>query len=280
MDENIPNPELPAVDLVYARPIHVAARCRTPMAPPVLDQLSRREAGLDLGLVLVVALVLPVGLQEAMTGLITEMPEAPHSAALTVYKGFDALLLIALAGYLMWRQGIAPASFGLQVSRPWRQVLWSVPTVGAVYAVFLVVMVIIMAVVMAMPGLQEDLEHRAEFLDQLPIDNTLDTILLMTQVAIHEELLFRALLIPYLRRITGSWAWAVFISSLLFASLHLAQGWLGAAQILAVGAVLGTFFVLSRSVLAVIIAHFVFNFVQTQMARFLLPWIDEVTESM
>ena len=279
MDESNPPHEGPTVDVIAARPIHLPARVRSLMAPPVLEQLSRREAGLDLGLIVLVALVLPIGPQVFLDGLITDMPDVPH-VFLIIYKAFDALLLIGLAGYLLWRQGIAPASLGLQTSRLGRQVLWSVPTLGAVYAVFVVVMMVIVALVIAEPGFQEDLDHRAKFLDMLPINSTLDTILLMTQVAIHEELLFRALMIPYLRRLTGSWVWAVLISSVLFASLHLTQGWLGAAQILAVGAVLGTFFVLSRSALAVIIAHFVFNFLQTQMARYVLPWVDEVTESM
>jgi hypothetical protein len=48
-------------------------------------------------------------------------------------------------------------------------------------------------------------------------------------------------------------------------------------QILGVGAIFATAFVLSRSLLAVILAHFAFDFLQLQFAK-LLPWAEQLAE--
>ena len=68
----------------------------------------------------------------------------------------------------------------------------------------------------------------------------------------------------------GSWSAAIVISSAIFAVLHFDQGWIGVIQIMGVGTVFAVFFVLSRSLSAVVIAHFTFNFLQFQMMR-LIP---------
>jgi membrane protease YdiL (CAAX protease family) len=71
------------------------------------------------------------------------------------------------------------------------------------------------------------------------------------------------------------WTGAILLSSALFASLHIAQGWLGIVQIFPVGLALAVFFVLTRSLTAVILAHFLFDLVQTQLARLLWPALEK-----
>ncbi len=102
------------------------------------------------------------------------------------------------------------------------------------------------------------------------------TVALLVPVAIHEETLFRGLLIPYLHRVGLGWPVAVLVSAAVFAALHITQGWLALPQIFAVGLILGGFFIWSRSLLAVMIAHFLFDLIQTELARFLLPWAQRV----
>jgi membrane protease YdiL (CAAX protease family) len=64
----------------------------------------------------------------------------------------------------------------------------------------------------------------------------------------------------------------------LFGALHFSQGWIGMLQIVGLAVVLGTCFVLTRSLLAVIVAHFVFDFVQLQLVRVLedLPGLEDL----
>jgi membrane protease YdiL (CAAX protease family) len=112
-------------------------------------------------------------------------------------------------------------------------------------------------------------------LELLPVHSLGLTIALMVPVAVHEELIFRGLLLPYLRRIGWPWWLAIAASSGTFAVLHVAQGWLAIIQVFGISVVLATFFVLSRSLLSVIAAHFLFDVLQTQLARVLLPHIEE-----
>ena len=143
------------------------------------------------------------------------------------------------------------------------------------YGAMIPMIVAITVLVMLRPELQGDLMRRREFMQQIPLQSLGQMVLLLIPVAIHEELLFRGLLIPYLRRVGCGWTGAILLSSALFASLHIAQGWLGIVQIFPVGLALAVFFVLTRSLTAVILAHFLFDLVQTQLARLLWPALEK-----
>ena len=273
-------PELPGV--ISARPISSVALATppAPLRPLDLSPLRFRDAVLDLGLVLAVALVVPFGFQLGALVMVGEDEASfPPVELLIATKWFDVLLVTVLAAYFVYRNGVRPAAFGLQLDRFSLQVLWSLPTLAAVYVAMFGTVVVISTMVILIPGLEQDLLHRTKFLEALPIQDFVATVLLLIPVAIHEELLFRGLLIPYLRRVGGSWTVAILISTAIFAILHITQGWLGVLQIFGVGAVFGIFFVLSRSLTAVIIAHFLFNLLQTQLARFLLPWIENLSKN-
>lgn len=75
--------------------------------------------------------------------------------------------------------------------------------------------------------------------------------------AIGEEMIFRGLVLPILRRWTRSVHWAVWISALLFSMMHLQ--FYGFVPRLVLGALLGYLFVWSRTLWAPIIAHFTNN---------------------
>lgn len=279
MTELPPGAAPSAAEVIAARPVMYAAR---PVAPPPLDltALSRRDAALDLALLLVVALLMPVGFELVAMLTLPETPELSFSNLIVVQKWFDALLLVVLAGYFIWRQRVPAAAFGLLRGRLAIQALWALPTLAVVYAAFLAFAVVVGAFVLLYPELQQDLVRRTEFIGALPLDDTLVAVLLLIPVAIHEELLFRGLLIPYLHRVGCSWPLAVLISTAVFAGLHGHQGWLGIIQVFGVGAVLGASFVLTRSLLAVMLAHFLFDFLQLQLARVVLPWVGQFAQQV
>lgn len=267
----------PDRDIITARPVTCAALPPAP-APLALASLSRRAAALDLLLVLLVTLLVPFGFELSALLVVPEGPDYPVQQIIIIRKWFDALLLIGMAGYLVHRHRLPSSDFGMQAARLGTQVLWALPTLCAIYAVFVCLMLVISAVVLTQPGLESDLARRSEFMRYLPLHDFAGTVLLLIAVALHEELLFRGLLLPYLHRLGCSWAVAILISSTVFALLHVTQGWLGVVQVFGVGAVLGLFFVLSRSLLTVVIAHFMFNLIQTQLVRVLLPWLEEFAQ--
>ena len=252
-----------------------------PWAPRVprldLSSLTRRDAALDLALVLIVGLLVPVGFQIwAALNLASDATADFDFAPIVVNKWFEALSVTALAAYFIYRHNLPASAFGLQPARLGRQLLWSVPTLLSIYTIMIPFVIVTVFFVLTFPETQSDLQHRVDFIQALPIHNLLVTVLLLIPVAIHEELLFRGLLIPYFRRIGLGWVGAVAFSTLIFASLHLSQGWIGALQIIPIGAVLATFFIISRSLTAVIIAHFLFDLLQTQLARLFPSDIDDI----
>jgi membrane protease YdiL (CAAX protease family) len=260
--------------LVMARPITYAR--------PDLDlsYISRADALVHLTFVLLIGLVFPY-LVEALIPL--EPPDADYTdlgPLLIRQKWLAAVLVGAVLYFFVQRRGMRPASFGLRWERSRRQVLWGLATLGSVYGAVLGSSIIVVALFLLFPSVRSDVAQRVEFVEAMPVQNLGATVALLIAVAIHEEVLFRGLMLPYLRRVLGSWWWAGAISALLFAVLHIpGQGVLGGVQILSIAAVLTVFFILSRSLLAVTLAHFLFDLLQFQLAR-LAPDMQQVLEEL
>jgi len=123
-------------------------------------------------LVLVAALVFPFGANLAaylLEGGETARPLETGSLALA--KWFDALLVVWLAAYFVYRQRLTSAAFGLQADGLRRQVLWSLPTLLAMYGAMIPMIVAITVLVMLRPELQGDLMRRREFMQQIPLQS-------------------------------------------------------------------------------------------------------------
>jgi len=271
-------PDKPATEapVIVARPVVRYARGLRRPRPLELLGVSRGAAMLDVLLILFVAVLTPISLEVLAFVL------SPQTAAgvrfdwtLVARKWIEALLLVALLVLLVHRHRLSAAAFGCRTRRLGGQLAWSLPALFGGYVVMLTIGVLLMS----LSGAEKDVAQRVEFLDRLPLDNLWITVLLLIAVAVHEELLFRALLIPLLRRIGLGWIGALLLSTALFAVLHVAQGWMAIAQVFGLGLVFGIVFVLSRSTLAVIIAHFAFDLIQFQVARLLLPWLQRYSES-
>jgi membrane protease YdiL (CAAX protease family) len=275
MPETPPLPD--QTPIAVARPVTsptYAAAATPPPSPLELVDLPRREAGLDLALVLLVAVLVPFAPDAFARLMVEEIPLPQIGSFVILLKWADALLVCGLAAYLLLRHRRSPAAFGIRGDRFGRQLLWGAGTLVGAYAYMACTAVVVFGFMGFFPEIQEDLKHRAEFADKLPVESVAASILLLIPVAIHEEVLFRGLLLPYLRRLTGCWWLAIAISSIIFGLLHLSQGWLGALQIVGLAAVLSACFLLSRSLVAVTIAHFAFDFLQFQLIR-LIPDLDE-----
>ena len=269
---------LPRTDVVEARPVS-RAEPGVPVRPPSpleLPALSRRSAALDLGLIALVALVVPYGVRLVL--LFTAADVSVDELAiplLTVQKWFDVALAAGLTLYVVLRHALPPTSFGLRHERPLGQLSWSLAGVAAAYGWLVATMLLLGFLMMLFPKVKDAVLERRELLGLMPVHNLLATVLLLVPVAVHEELLFRGLLLPYLRRALGHWPAAIVVSSSVFAVLHFDQGWVGVLQVFGLGIVFSLIFLGSRSLLAVIVAHFLFDFAQFQLIRWMPDWVFE-----
>ncbi|MBU0638199.1 MAG: CPBP family intramembrane metalloprotease [Planctomycetes bacterium] len=262
-------------DVVMARPVELPPPSSRKVTSPLeLPQLERRAAILDLSLVVLALLVGRYALTVAASFGADDFDLLGNQPLLLAGKWLDAAVVAGLATYFLLRHHLPAASFGLRGRDLGQQALWGIGTLVSSYTYILVSLFVIVLVLAVVPGLQQDLAHRSRLIRSLPVDDAAWTVLLLVPVAIHEELLFRGLLVPYLRRVTGRWWLAIPISAVVFGSLHYTQGWLGAVQITGMGVVFGIMFVLSRSLLAVTFAHFAFDLLQFQLARLVKPLLE------
>lgn len=244
-----------------------------------LTLLSRRDATLDLVLILMMAIVLQYGPQ--IVAVLTLFPDGARTfrpELLILSKYSELCLALTLLGYLAWRHRLPAADLGFGHTKssilpsPYlRPVGWALVAVVGCYAVFLPLALISFGIGSFFVDPGREIDRRIDFVSAMPSEDIRLLIVLMTAVAAQEEIIFRGLLLPYVRRLCGSWTVAVGLTSLIFAVLHVpGQGVLSALPIFGIGCMLGAVFVWSRSLPAVILAHFVFNVVQVLIARVLL----------
>ncbi|MBK8915120.1 MAG: CPBP family intramembrane metalloprotease [Phycisphaerales bacterium] len=199
---------------------------------------------------------------------------------LVIDKSVHLLLAGGLLAFLLMRRGLSPPSFGITGRNAAAQVGGGLASVLLIYYYMYLSIVVIVSIELLAgfgPGVEDDLKQRIKWLSAIPRMSHVQAALMMGLVAAHEEVVFRGLLMPYLRRLTGSWVAAVAISCGIFGVLHLDQGVIGAIQASGIGVVLAIVFIRTRSLLAVTIAHGVFNFVQFQ---FVAPAMLSLTENM
>ncbi len=250
-----------------------------PGSPLELRELTVGQAGLDLLLILMVGVVEPflpllingwLGLGGGSIG------PAP---ILIAAKWGQAIAAVTLVGYLLAVRGLPPAAFGLRTDRPGSQLARALLTLLAMYGYLIVGATVIVALAaLGLLPIVNEVRQRYEFMQQLP-QPVGQTVVLMVAVAVHEELLFRGLLVTYLRRVTGRWSVAVLTGSALFAVLHIGQGALAVVQVFGLAIVLSVMFILTRSIFAVMCAHLMFDLIQTAIQR-LLPDIERVIEPL
>jgi membrane protease YdiL (CAAX protease family) len=257
--------------VVEARPVADSTTAPAPRSwQAQLESLPRRDAVLDFALILFATVLLQYGPQALLLALGAARFDVPDDERLILTGKIGELSLAGgLLAYLVLRHRLSPALFGLTTRRPLLQLAWGLAGVVCAYVAILALLPLMLLLLSLIPAFSEEISQRMEFVTALPAENLSLLAVLLTAVALHEEIVFRALMIPYLRRLTGNWTRAILLSSVLFAALHIpAQGLLGGVQILAVGISLAIVFALSRSLLAVTLAHFGFNFLQIQLVRF------------
>ena len=255
--------------VVQARPLGrpPGDRRDEPIAPPnplELRQLATRDAALDALLVVLVGVAFVYLPQVLLVPVLGTGAFRIDLLVLLVSKYVECGMVIGLLCYLVLRHRIPAEAFGVRASDPIAQLAWGG---GALVAGFGYSITTGLLLAPLAHWFASDLEQRLEFMQALPLDDVGASAALMLAVGVHEELLFRGLLLTLLRRALGGWIPAALLCATLFGSLHLAQGVLAVVQVTGLGLVLSWFFVKSRSVVAVALAHFIYNFLMLQLMR-------------
>lgn len=254
-----------------ARPIttpECAPRARASASPLHLAKLPMPTALVHLAAVLGLGVIIPFIIAPIVhTAYFQPDMDAVIKLGLSpITKWLQALLVVALAVYFASRHRISAAAFGVRMDRYGTQVGWGLVAFAFTYVYLLGTGLVILPF---LEHLADDISSRTEMFKHLPHKSVLATLMLLVPVALNEEVLFRGLLLPYLRRVTGVWWAAVLISSGIFGVLHLMQGVVGALQITGVSIIWSIFFIRTRSLTTVIVAHVLFDFAQFQLLNLL-----------
>lgn len=265
-----PQPEYPE-----ARPILVARPAGETRQDSALDVLALNGVSTPAALsallvVVLIGIVLSFAIQIVSLSRLEPGDGDSFAMNLIGVKLLDGLMACVLLGVVAAALRVRLAAFGLQLQKFGLQLGYSVLTLIANYVYMITTIPLFILLMHFFPSLEEDALQRTEFGSAMPLHDLKRSIALLVPVAVHEEIVFRGMMLPLLRRVLGSWWGAVVISSVVFGMLHIAQGVTGIIQITGVGVVFAIAFIRTRSLLAVILAHFAFDLLQFQLMRFIL----------
>lgn len=285
MNDPIP-PLSDAAPIPLARPLLASPALARPLFgfDLTLTEISRRGAGLDVVLLLIV----PIGMIYGASLFVWLSPPAgerpeirPFDFLVALLKWAEFLLVAFIATYFIFRHGARARSLGIRVDELGRQLLWALAAFVSAYA-YVLVSGLIMAMILALLGpevVAREMTQREQLFRAVGTQqNVFLSLALVLAVGFHEELLFRGLLLTHLRRATGGWVYAIILSSLVFGALHFVQGWIAMIQVTGLSIVLCLIFIASRSLLAVGLAHAAFDFCQLQLLQLLprlIEWLRE-----
>lgn len=204
----------------------------------------------------------------------------PHATLLELAQRPILLLLstsvveFALLIYLVALiEGKYHAPFGSAIRWNWPSNAWGLLLLGA----FMLLVLSMLESLLPMPK-----DTPFDKLFTRPRDAYMITIIAVSLGPLVEELFFRGFLYPVLARRWGV-AWAVFLTALPFALMHMPQygyAWGALAVIFIVGFVCGTVRALTRSVGASFLVHVGYNGVQMIIALFVTRGFTHMPKAM
>jgi membrane protease YdiL (CAAX protease family) len=256
-------------------PIPVARPATVPPVPPPLPPdaaaqwwaprpISRLQALGDILLVMAV-LVVPQAGAMLIGSSVHTAEEAPPVGRLLVANSMIWATVTLVAVYLTWRSGQPLSSIGLRRENPFAALGFAMV---ATIVTYMALMVTAVTVAVLTRASQETMTGPArEIYDLLGRPSWWTIIAIAASAGVFEEIVFRGFLLTRLRVVAGSWTAAIAIGSVLFAVPHAWEGRWAIVLILPVAVVLSITFLLRRGVLAPILAHFLFNFLQLATIR-------------
>jgi len=173
-------------------------------------------------------------------------------------RGGGVFILIAL---LVRRRGQRAASVGLRRKGRLADIALGVAALALTYGLIFSTLLILW---LLWPEIAKQLNENAERIMALvPNLRPLGFLAITAIIGLYEELVFRGFLMPRLRRATGSWTAAIFLSTILFTALHAFEQTLAALiMVTLLSLIFSLLTVWRRSILPAIVAHWLFDFSQ------------------
>ena len=263
-------------DIPFARPVSLAP----PNEPALfvvndamwLRGMSRRAALLDVCLLAGVLIVFELALGFTVQRVWGPFPPSPDGhgldvppeilqAAIVPVISLRAFVVILFTALILRLRRQTWASVAMTRDRLGDNLLLGVATAAIAG---LMIFGFMLALTVAFPELRRQMEQNAgQISKMLPKLSIPAFLLLAVIVGIWEELAFRGFMMMRLRRLTGRWTLAIFISTVIFTALHAAEQ--TPAALIAVSLLSISFSAVTiwrRSLVPAIIAHILWNFVQ------------------
>jgi len=198
-----------------------------------------------------------VGLAIALLGLpaiavvYRNVATDPTASAGVLVRELAMWLLLALLIWIILKRECLPlSSIGLRRDHLGRSLAW-----GLVVTLAVGIGLVLCLLAYQLLGIHYGSEG-GKIAASLPI-----TFLTVVRAGVAEEVFYRGYAIERIEALIGSrWA-AALISLACFGAFHYRQGWQGAVLVLVIGSIVTAFYVWKRNLIAVIVAHFLVDFV-------------------
>lgn len=142
--------------------------------------------------------------------------------------------------------------------------------VGSMVFASCLMMFVLTVLSVVWPSIMEQMEENAEWITRaVPRLHPLGFVGLAMLIGFYEELVFRGFLMTRLRRVTGNWILAVFLSTAIFTALHaFDQTWPALIAVSILSVVFSLVTIWRRSIVPAIVGHALFDLFQFLWLRF------------
>jgi membrane protease YdiL (CAAX protease family) len=136
--------------------------------------------------------------------------------------------------------------------------------VGSMILATFLMIVVLTVLGLMWPSIRQQMEENAERLTQvIPRLRPLGFVGMALLIGFYEELVFRGFLMTRLRRVTGSWFWAIVLSTAAFTGLHAVdQTWTALIAVSILSIVFSVVTIWRRSIMPAIVGHALFDLFQ------------------
>jgi len=256
-----------------ARPITAPSPDPRPLPLPALLLMgeSARQAWVDMAVLIVILAVFEwvsgVALGEVFEVVfgVPASTEGPLALEVQQVILFPTLFLrglggVALVALILRCREQSAAALGVAGSRWGRNVAMGVAAVIAAYGVIFLSMGLLW---LSWPGLQQQMaENSRRIMGVVPRVHPLLFIPVALLIGVYEEVLFRGFLMCRLRRASGSWTFAVVMSTMVFTTLHAFQTPAALIVVAILALVFSLVTIWRRSLIPAIVAHTLFDLSQ------------------
>lgn len=257
--------EPPDTEPVMAEPVMAtcaAAAVAVPMARPILGATRPAFGACGRwyrGLIEIVAAFIAVNVIASVLYIVFAHRYTDHRWAVAAVAFAQTAAVPLLLGYVRLA-GHPLSTVGVRSGSVLVDVILGIALALALIAV---IMILSTAAEALVPGLAGNTEQNAQKVQQMIPRMPPRLLLAMAAcVALYEELLFRGFFLTRLRPLLRRWWLCVLVSGALFTGMHWYQTGFSQFLIFIVAIALGAMFVVRRSLLPVIVAHFVFDAAQ------------------